>query len=192
MHEKENAEKKRRPAHVEQHRAGTGLGELPQRGEIAIGFGRARGVGAISVFEAGGEYRRTQPLFKPNADSAQGRPAQCVQQAADHDGGRDDQRQHQERVGAAARQDAIIDLKQVDRRRQQQEIVAAAVREYERERAGRGAQRRLQRRVRRRQHVQQERRRRHCGPPLKNPAKRGRGRERSAGGLRRRSPTMPS
>jgi hypothetical protein len=68
-------------------------------------------------------------FFKPLAHPAQCSAAQCVKHATNHDGKRNDQRQHQERIAAATRQDAIIDLKQIDGRREKKEIIAAAIRE---------------------------------------------------------------
>ena len=67
-------------------------------------------------------------FFKPLAHPAQCSAAQCVKHAANHDGKCNDERQHQERIAAAARQHAIIDLKQIDGRREKKEIVAAAIR----------------------------------------------------------------
>jgi len=74
---------------------------------------------------------------------------QRVKHSANHDGKRNDERQHQERIGAAARQDAIIDLKQIDGRSEEKKIVTAAIRENESERACAGPQGRLQWRLRR-------------------------------------------
>ncbi len=71
MHEEKNAEKERRPEHVEQHRAGAGLGELAQGHKIAIGLRRARLIGLMGVFEAGRDHRRTELIFEPRADPAQ-------------------------------------------------------------------------------------------------------------------------
>jgi len=55
------------------------------------------------------------------------------------------QREHQQRVDTAARQDAIIDLKEVDGRSKEQQIVAATVCEHEAKRACAGPQGRIQR-----------------------------------------------
>ncbi len=104
-----------------------------------------------------------QFLFEPLAHPAQRGAAQRIEHAADHDGERDDDGQHQQRVAAAARQHAIVDLQQIDRRREQQEIVAAAIGKNEAERPHAGPQRRLQRRLRRRHRLQLERWHQHCG-----------------------------
>ena len=148
MHEEENAKEERRPERVEQRRTRSGLGELTQGRKIAIGFRRTRPIGFVGVFEARGERRRMEFLFEPLAHPAQCSAAQCIEHAADHDGKRDDERQHQERIAAAARQHAIVDLKQIDRRREKKEVVAAAIRENESERPRAGPQGRLQRRPR--------------------------------------------
>ena len=147
MHEEENAEEERRPERVKQGRAGSGLGELTQHRKIAIGFRCPRPVG-MGAFEARGECCRMKFCFKPLAHPAQCGAAQCIKHSADHDGKRDDERQHQERVAAAARQHAIVDLKQIDGRREKKDIVAAAIRENESERPRAGPQRRLQRHLR--------------------------------------------
>ena len=147
MHEEENAEEERRPERIEQGRAGAGLGELTQHRKIAIGFRCPRPVG-MGAFEARGERCGMKFFFKPLAHPAQCGAAQCIEHAANHDGKRNDERQHQERSAAAARQHAIVDLKQIDGRREKKQIVAAAIRENESERPRAGPQRRLQRRLR--------------------------------------------
>ena len=88
-------------------------------------------------------------FLEPLANPAQCSAAQCIKHSANHDGERNDERQHRERIAAAARQDAIIDLKQIDGRSQKKEIIAAAIRENESERPRAGPQGGLQRRPRR-------------------------------------------
>ena len=117
-----------------------------------------------AYFEARGERGRMEFCFKPLAHPTQCSAAQCIKHSANHDGKRNDECQHQERIAAAARQHAIIDLKQIDGRREKKEIVAAAIRENESERPRAGPQRRLQRRPRRRHCLQLERWHQHCGP----------------------------
>jgi hypothetical protein len=72
-------------------------------------------------------------FFKPFAHPAQCSAAQGIKHSANHDGKRNNQCQHQERIAAAARQHAIIDLKQIDGWREKKEIIAAAIRENESE-----------------------------------------------------------
>jgi hypothetical protein len=94
MHEEENAEEERCPERVKQGRAGSGLSELTQGRKIAIGVRCPRPIGFIGVFEARGERRRMEFFFKPLTHPAQCRPAQCIKHAANHDGKRNDERQH--------------------------------------------------------------------------------------------------
>ena len=148
MHEEENANEEGRPERVKQGRTGPGLSELTQGRKVAIGLRRPRPIGFIGEIEARGECCRMEFFFKPLAHSAQCGAAQCIEHAADHDGKRNDERQHQQRIAAAARQHAIIDLKQIDGRREKKEIVAAAIRENQSERPRAGPQGRLQRRPR--------------------------------------------
>jgi hypothetical protein len=96
--------------------------------------------------------RRALPdevLPRATRQPAQCCAAQCIKHSANHDGERNDERQHQERIAAAARQDAIIDLKQINGRSEKKEIVAAAVRENQAERPRAGPQGGFQRRLRR-------------------------------------------
>ena len=88
----------------------------------------------MGAFEARGECCGMQFLFEPLAHPAQRGAAQRIEHAADHDGERDDDGQHQQRVAAAARQHAIVDLEQINGGREKQEIVAAAIDENECER----------------------------------------------------------
>jgi len=87
-------------------------------------------------------------FLEPLANPAQCSAAQCIKHSANHNGERNNERQHQERIAAAARQDAIIDLKQIDGRSEKKEIIAAAVCENEAERPRAGPQGGFQRRLR--------------------------------------------
>ncbi len=165
MHEEKNAEEERRPEHVKQHRTCSGLSELTQCRKIAVCLRCARSIGLIGVFEASGEHCRMEFFLEPLANPAQCSAAQCIKHSANHNGERNDERQHQERIAAAARQDAIIDLKQIDRRSEKKEIITAAICENEAERPRASPQGGFQRRLRRRHHLQPERRHQHCGPP---------------------------
>src|SRR6267143_7272549 len=92
------------------------------------------------MFEASGKHCWTKSIFKPRADPAHCGAPQRVKHSANHDRKGNDERQHQERIGAAARQDAIIDLKQIDGRSEKKEIVTAAIGENEPERSCAGPQ----------------------------------------------------
>jgi hypothetical protein len=92
-------------------------------------------------------------IFKPGAKPAQYGATQCVKHSPDHDGKHHNQGEHQERVGASARQHAIVNLKQVDGGSEQEQIVAAAVCKHESKRARAGPKRRLQRCLWRRHHL---------------------------------------
>src|ERR1700694_2516476 len=140
MHEEKNAEEERRAEHVKQQRACSGLSELTQGRKIAIRLRCARLTGLIGVFEAGREPPWMDSFSEPLANPAQCSAAQCIKHSANHDGKRNDERQHQERIAAPARQDAIIDLEQIDGRSEEKEIVAAAIRENDSERPRAGPQ----------------------------------------------------
>ncbi len=149
MHEEKNGEEDRRPEHVEQHRACSGLSELTQGRKIAIRLRCARLTDLIRIVQASRGHCRMESIFKPLAHPGHCSAAQRVKHSANHDGERNDEGQHQERIGAAARQDAIVDLKQIDGGSEKKEIVTAAICENESDRPRAGPQGRFQRRPRR-------------------------------------------
>jgi len=128
--------------------ARAGLGKLTQCGKITVGFAGPRRIISVRMFETGGEHGGTEAIVKPGADPAERGAAQSVEYAADHHGKRNDQRQHHKRIGAAARQHAIVDLQQIDRWRQKQQVVAAAISKDEHERTCASPQGLLERRLR--------------------------------------------
>ena len=153
MYEKKDTEEERSPERIKQHRASVGVNKLTQNGEIPIRFRCARRIAAEGAFETGREHGRTKPVFEPGTEPAQYCATQCVEHSPDHDRDRNDHGEHQKRVAAPARQDAIIDLKQIDGRSKEQQIIAATIGEHDSERACAGPERRLQRGLGRRYDV---------------------------------------
>src|SRR4029077_1481299 len=114
MHEEKNADKERRPEYIKQQRACARLKELTQDREIPIDIRCTPRICANGIVEAYGEHFRTEAIFKPGSKPAQNGATQCVKHAPDRDGKRNNQGEHQKRVGASTRRDAVINLKQVD------------------------------------------------------------------------------
>ena len=101
--------------------------ELTQGRKIAIRLRCARLTDLIRIVQASRGHCRMKSIFKPLAHPGHCSAAQRVKHSANHDGERNDEGQHQERIGAAARQDAIVDLKQIDGGSEKKEIVTAAI-----------------------------------------------------------------
>ncbi len=162
MDEKKDNEKKRSPERVKQHRACAGFDELTQDAKVAMDGRCAPGIAVESTFERRREYVGAKSIFEPGTEPAQYGAAQRIEHASDDDSDRNDQREHQQRGATAARQDAIIDLKQVDGRSKEQQIVAAAIGEHDAKLTSAGPQRRLQWGLwRHQQHIQPEGRHQH-------------------------------
>src|SRR6266403_4784241 len=162
MHEKKDYEKERRPERIKQHRASAGFDELAQNGKIPINVRCACWIAAEGALQGSRQHTGAKPIFKPCSEPAQYGAPQSIKHASDHNRERNDQREHQQRVNAVARQDAIIDLKEVDGRSEKQQIVAATVCEHEAKRACAGPQDRLQRGLWRRHEMETNGRHQHC------------------------------
>ncbi|MCY1309272.1 hypothetical protein D9M70_593510 [compost metagenome] len=80
-----------------------------------------------SIFEAGRQHDGPQAVIEPAADPRQRGAPHDIQNRADQHRCRDDERQHEQRVGAAARQDAIVNLQQVNGGSQQEQVIGAAI-----------------------------------------------------------------
>ena len=103
MNEEEEADEDRRPQEIEQHRARAGAEELAEGRHIPVELHRLAAGAARSSIETGRDDRGPDALVEPHPDAPKRGAAQGVEHAADHDGRGDDQGQHRERIGAAAR-----------------------------------------------------------------------------------------
>ncbi|MCY1372439.1 hypothetical protein D9M69_596440 [compost metagenome] len=103
MDKKQEQQEHGRPGNVEEQRTCGRIQKLPERRQVLVAIRRNRGAGACAIFERGGENHRAQPMVEPAADARKGRPTHDIEQRPDHHGDGDNQRQHHQCVGAAAR-----------------------------------------------------------------------------------------
>ena len=123
MKQPDHRDEDRRPRRIEHRLDALATEEAAELAEIAQHLGTDWDTVQPPV-QAGADHRAGHLFLDPPADPRQDPAARHLQPAKHQQCEGDDQRKEQQRVGAAARQDAVEDLHHVERRDEHQQVDA--------------------------------------------------------------------